>query len=425
MPFQNIDIAAIKNRYNIVGNSPELELAIRTAVSVARTQVPVLIIGESGVGKDAFSRIIHDFSSRKGKKFLPVNCGAIPSGTVNSELFGHEKGSFTGAIEARKGYFEEANGGTIFLDEIGELPRDTQAQLLRVLQQGEFMRVGSSKIQRTDVRVIAATNLDLQHAISQNQFRLDLYYRLNTITLHIPPLRERPDDIPLLFKKFCLDFATQQGFAVIQPTHDAEKMLKAYRWPGNVRELMSIANRVCTMESQEIKPSDRDKRTMLTSLQLAKYMPHDEYSNVPALFNTQDSGINEEDKAKIIRSILSLKQEIEQLKEALRETQREQHFALSGHKNTNQATLTEHKNIGLVEDLEQEPEEQLQEDAFADDNEPATQNTLADDVLKRILASLKKHNGNRRKVALELGISDRTIYRKIKKLKELGLWEGN
>lgn len=412
MSRQNIDLTAIKNRYNIVGNSPELDLAISTAVNVAKTNAPVLIIGESGVGKDAFSRIIHDFSLRKSKKLLPVNCGAIPTGTVNSELFGHEKGSFTGAIEARKGYFEEADGGTIFLDEIGELPRDTQAQLLRVLQQGEFLRVGSSKIQKTDVRVVAATNMDLQHAISQNHFRLDLYYRLNTITIQIPSLRERVEDIPLLFKKFCLDFASSNGFQPIQLTHDAEKMLKSYRWPGNIRELMSVAHRVCTMESQPTSQSDRDQRLMLTSLQLGKYMPREESGQL-AVLQENTGGMNASDREKIIHSIFSLKQEIDQLKAAVSELQ-------AG----NSLSLPEHR-AALPPSEEQEPEEQLQDENYFEDAniDEAGISTLADDALQKIAASLLRHGGNRSKVAKELGLSDRTVYRKVKLLKEKGIWQ--
>lgn len=405
MALQDLDIKNIKNRYGIVGNAPELDLAIRTALSVAKTDLPVLIIGESGVGKDVFSRMIHDFSNRKSRKFLPVNCGAIPTGTVNSELFGHERGSFTGAVETRKGWFEEADGGTIFLDEIGELPKDTQAQLLRVLQQGEFMRVGSSKVQKTDVRIIAATNLDLGVAISRDKFRLDLYYRLNTITLKIPALRDRPDDIPLLFKQFCIDFAERNKYRSLSLTKDAEALLKNYRWPGNVRELISVANRVCTMESYPVSPASKEERILLTSVTLARYMPSDEGQFIPAVIEGSENSFSPGDKEMLIRSILTLKQEVEQLKQRL--------AALQGSALPSPAPAFEESRIARRE----EPEEQIQEE---EEREPIT---LEDKGYRAIRESMLRNGGNRSKVAEELGISERTVYRKLGKMMELGLWD--
>ncbi|MCR4565648.1 MAG: sigma-54 dependent transcriptional regulator [Bacteroidales bacterium] len=432
MAHQDIDIESIKNRYGIVGNAPELNLAIRTALSVAKTDLPVLIVGESGVGKDVFSRMIHDFSKRKSRKFLPVNCGAIPSGTVNSELFGHERGSFTGAVEARKGWFEEADGGTIFLDEIGELPKDTQAQLLRVLQQGEFMRVGSSKIQRTDVRIIAATNMDMAVAISRDRFRLDLYYRLNTITLKIPALRDRPDDIPLLFKQFCLDFSERNNYRSIALTRDAEAMLKHYRWPGNVRELISVANRVCTMESYPVSPASKEERIMLTSVKLANYMPVEDDQFIPAVVEGQAGSFAPGDREMLIRSILTLKQEVEQLKKSV--------AALEGGARISESALPaltpragsmSSHSAASFSDNGLEPEEQVQEDDLLPSDNPEVSaqvqqpQTLEDKGYQAIRDSMLRNGGNRSKVARELGISERTVYRKLDKMIELGIWQKN
>ena len=415
---RDIDIKSIKDRYGIVGNSPQLDLAIQTALNVAKTDLPVLIIGESGVGKEVFSRMIHDFSDRKSRTFLPVNCGAIPTGTVNSELFGHEKGAFTGAVDSRRGWFEEADHGTIFLDEIGELPKDTQAQLLRVLQQGEFMRVGSSKVQKTDVRIIAATNMDLGVAISRDKFRLDLYYRLNTITLKIPALRDRSDDIPLLFKQFCIDFAERNKYRSLTLTKDAEALLKRYRWPGNVRELISVANRVCTMESYPVSPASKEERIMLTSVALARYMPSDEGQFIPAVAGNTDNGFSQGDKEMLIRSILTLKQEVEQLKQSLAALQARVLPADAGIASLpTPPTAFETDRIAHPE----EPEEQIQEEEPEEKGEKAV--TMKDKYYQLIRESMIRNGGNRKKVAEELGISERTVYRKLDKMIELGLWQ--
>src|SRR5215207_598906 len=242
-----MDLQAIKNRFGIIGNSPALNHALNTAVQVANTDLSVLITGESGVGKEVFSQIIHSLSGRKHNPFIAVNCGAIPEGTIDSELFGHEKGSFTGALDARKGYFETVNGGTIFLDEIGEMPLGTQARLLRMLETGEFIRVGSSKVQKTDVRVIAATNKELLEYTQNGKFREDLYYRLSTVPIRVPPLRDRREDIPLLFRKFAVDFAERYKSAPVQMSEDAKNLLISYPWPGNVRELKNIADQVSVL----------------------------------------------------------------------------------------------------------------------------------------------------------------------------------
>ena len=246
------ELQKIKNKFDIIGNDAALNRAIETAVAVAPTDLTILVSGESGTGKENIPRIVHQFSRRKNGKYLAVNCGGLPEGTINSELFGHEKGSFTGAVETRRGYFEEANGGTLFLDEVGELPPSTQAMLLRVLQNGEFMKVGSSKVEKTDVRVIAATNVNLFYAVSQGKFREDLYYRLNAIQIKMPALRERKDDIYLLFRKFASDFSEKYSVSKVSLTHDAIAMLRNYRWPGNIRQLKNVAESISAIESRPI-----------------------------------------------------------------------------------------------------------------------------------------------------------------------------
>ncbi|MEO7046692.1 MAG: sigma-54 dependent transcriptional regulator, partial [Ferruginibacter sp.] len=268
-----MDQQSIKNRFGIIGNSPALNYALNVAVQVANTDLSVLINGESGVGKEVFSQIIHSLSSRKHNPFIAVNCGAIPEGTIDSELFGHEKGSFTGAVDSRKGYFETVSGGTIFLDEIGELPLGTQARLLRVLETGEYIRVGSSKVQKTDVRVIAATNKDLLESTYNGRFREDLYYRLNTVPIKIPPLRDRKEDILLLFRKFSADFADKYKTSSVQLSDEAKNLLTNYTWPGNVRELKNIAEQISVLST--------DKN--ISAEQLRNFLPDNNYSRLPVL----------------------------------------------------------------------------------------------------------------------------------------------
>ena len=267
------ELQSLKNRYDIIGNDAALNAALEMAVNVASTDLTCLISGESGVGKDVIPKIIHQFSARKTKKYLAVNCAAIPEGTVDSELFGHEKGSFTVAIDARKGYFEEANGGTLFLDEIGELPMSTQAKLLRVLQSGEYIRVGSSKVEKTDVRLIAATNVDLPTAVSKGKFRADLYYRLSSVRIDIPPLRERKEDIYLLFRKFTSDFSEKYGRKKISLTRDAITLLTSYRWPGNIRELQNISDSVSLLETSAA--TSTSERVEIDAQTLSKYIKTD------------------------------------------------------------------------------------------------------------------------------------------------------
>src|ERR1700741_4613477 len=275
--LKEMEIQSIKNRFGIIGNSPALNFALQVAAQVANTDLTVLIYGESGVGKEAFSQIIHALSSRKHNPFIAVNCGAIPEGTIDSELFGHEKGSFTGAVDTRKGYFETVNGGTIFLDEIGELPLGTQARLLRVLETGEFIRVGSSKVQKTDVRVIAASNKDLLELTQHGKFREDLYYRLSTVPIRVPSLRDRKEDVYLLFRKFAADFADRYKSAPVQLDDEAKNLLINYSWPGNVRELKNIAEQISVLS--------QDKQ--ISAEQLKRFLPDREFNRLPVLASTQ------------------------------------------------------------------------------------------------------------------------------------------
>ena len=312
----NQELQSLKNKYDIIGNDPALNRALEVAVTVAPTDITVLVCGESGVGKENIPRIIHQSSPRKRGKYFAINCGAIPEGTIDSELFGHEKGSFTGANEMRRGYFEEADGGTLFLDEIGELPLSSQAKLLRVLQSGEFIRVGSSKVLKTDVRVIAATNVDLMHAVSKGKFRADLYYRLNAVTIMMPALRERPADINLLFRKFASDFSARYGFSKVTLTEDASILIRKYRWPGNIRQLKNVAESVSALESGRMAPGS-DKCVVDVDV-ISRYIPREEPDMLPAKTSDhKDASESAAEREAIIMSILQLKQDVEYLKEVI------------------------------------------------------------------------------------------------------------
>jgi transcriptional regulator with GAF, ATPase, and Fis domain len=301
----NLELQSLKNKYDIIGNDPALNRALEVAVTVAPTDITVLVSGESGVGKENIPRIIHQNSPRKRGKYFAINCGAIPEGTIDSELFGHEKGSFTGANEMRRGYFEEADGGTLFLDEIGELPLASQAKLLRVLQSGEFIRVGSSKVLKTDVRVIAATNVNLFHAVSKGKFREDLYYRLNAVTIMMPALRERSADINLLFRKFASDFSAKYGFSKVTLTEDASILLRKYRWPGNIRQLKNVAETISALESSRMAPGS-DKCVIDVDV-LSRYIPREEPNLLPATTqHHQDCSENPGEREAIIRMRLQL-----------------------------------------------------------------------------------------------------------------------
>lgn len=411
------DLQKLKNKYDIIGNDPALNRALEMAVAVAPTDLTVLVTGESGVGKDNIPKIIHQFSRRKNAKYFAVNCGAIPEGTIDSELFGHEKGSFTGAIEARKGYFEEADGGTLFLDEVGELPLSSQAKLLRVLQSGEYIRVGSSKVSKTDVRVIAATNVNLMYAVSQGKFRADLYYRLNAIQITMPALRDRKEDIYLLFRKFTSDFSEKYGMSKITLTHDAIELLTKYRWPGNIRQLQNVANTVSALEGQRLAPGLT--RCEIDAATLSSYLPKEDAESMPVQYKREGRTINDDEKQEIYKALYALNAEVNKLK------------AIVASGNFRQAAEPVHDDrktlapptydMGGSYVSKPEPD-------WAADNQDVDVQDHREDVKEAekldncsieqayqdmIHKALEKYNGNRKKAAKELGISERTLYRKI------------
>ncbi|PBQ33479.1 sigma-54-dependent Fis family transcriptional regulator [Sphingobacteriaceae bacterium] len=396
----------LKQKFGIIGNNVLLERAVDIARQVAPTDLNVVINGESGTGKEVFPQIIHQNSSRKHGPYIAVNCGAIPEGTIDSELFGHEKGAFTGATEARKGYFEVANGGTIFLDEVGELPLATQARLLRVLESGEYIKVGSSKVQKTDVRVVAATNINFYQALEKEKFRADLYYRLNTVPIYLPPLRERKDDIHLLFRKFANDFAAKYSMPVLRLMSDAEQVLVNYYWPGNIRQLKNIAEQVSIIE----KSREINAETLL------KYLPQYNSTNVPTVMKTEPSFSNFENDREIIFKVLrDNRTEINELKKIVfdlvsgnggkvnNETVQilNRPYESNENQNASGTGLTIHTPLGLPNTNNPqviEVEETL---------------SLQDKEIDMIKKALRKHKGKRKNAAKELGISERTLYRKI------------
>ena len=380
------ELQSLKNKFDIVGNDPALNLALETAVKFAPTDLTVLVTGESGVGKENISKIIHQYSRRRGGKFIPVNCGGIPEGTINSELFGHVKGSFTGAIDNRSGYFEEANGGTIFLDEIAELPLQSQALLLRVLQSGEYMKVGSTKVEHTDVRVIVATNVNLGYAVSRGKFREDLYYRICAAQIRVPSLRERKDDIYLLFRKFTSDFSEKYGMCKISLTHEAISLLRSYPWPGNIRQLQGFTQSLTSLESQKVTPLSG--RVEIDAQTLAQYMPA-ATETLPATV-PGDGGAapgSPEDMQKIVQAIVFLKQEVDALKQAV------YHGHAAGHIPA----------LPAASDEEPAPDRQPEEE----------DRSIKKITGEMIVRALEKHAGNRKLAARELGISERTLYRKL------------
>lgn len=409
-----MDIQDIKNRFGIIGNSPLLNRAITVAQQVAPTDISVLITGESGSGKEVFSHIIHQLSARKHGPFIAVNCGAIPEGTIDSELFGHEKGSFTGAHEARKGYFEVVNGGTIFLDEVAELPVGTQARLLRVLETGEYIRVGSSKVQKTDVRVVAATNVDVYKAVENGKFREDLYYRLNTVPLRIPSLQERKEDINLIFRKFIADFTDKYRSPTIQLTDDAQQILSEYSWPGNVRQLKNIAEQIAVLE----------KDRMVNGHTILSYLPKEGKSSVPMRLS-QDKSDDFSERDLLYKVLFDMKKDMVELKKLV--------LGIVN-KGVNAATIDEHSPYinQLYREIDQVPSDfptaptltirQPQADDrdemnITEDAEEIEESlSLVDKESDLIKKALKKHKGKRKLAARELGISERTLYRKIKDL---------
>lgn len=406
----NQELQTLKNKFDIIGNDPALNRALEIAVAVAPTDITVLVSGESGVGKENIPRIIHQNSPRRRGKYFAINCGAIPEGTIDSELFGHEKGSFTGANEMRRGYFEEADGGTLFLDEIGELPLSSQAKLLRVLQSGEFIRVGSSKVLKTDVRVIAATNVNLFYAVSKGKFREDLYYRLNAVSISMPALRERPADINLLFRKFASDFSAKYGMSKVSLTEDASIMLRKYRWPGNIRQLKNVAEAVSALESVMIRPGA--DRCVIDVDVLSNYIPKEEPNLLPVKSTSyQDSPEAASEREAIIRTILQLKQDVDYLKDVISKAglNQSKSAAIAGPQH-DEVSEEWRQSSAVASDYDEDPEDQDYEVETSGDMSIKTANM---DLIEKVL---RKHGGNRKAAAAELGISERTLYRKIKQL---------
>ena len=419
------EIQTVKLRFGIIGNTEGLNRAIDIAMQVAPTDLSVLVTGESGVGKESFPQIIHQFSRRKHGPYIAVNCGAIPEGTIDSELFGHEKGAFTGAISDRNGYFAEANGGTIFLDEVGELPLSTQARLLRVLETGEYIKVGSSKVQKTDVRIVAATNVDFNDAIADGRFREDLYYRLNTVPIKVPALRERPDDIALLFRKFASDFAEKYRMPAIQLTDDARRLLVAYPWPGNIRQLKNITEQISIIET------NRD----ITSEILQSYLPTAPGTRLPALSKNkggQSGGKSFESEREILYQVLfDMRRDVTELKKLVHDIMAER--GMSGpmpHVSDSTMTFIQNPSVNLLEDprhsqvtrpittvdpMSVKISKPHIDTDVQDTDEYVEENLSLDDVEKEMIRkALERHHGKRKSAANDLKISERTLYRKIK-----------
>ena len=422
-----MDLQSIKNRFGIIGNSPALNHALNTAVQVAATDLTVLIVGESGVGKEVFSQIIHALSSRKHNPFIAVNCGAIPEGTIDSELFGHEKGAFTGAVDSRKGYFETVNGGTLFMDEIGEMPLGTQARLLRVLETGEFIRVGSSKVQKTDVRVIAATNRELLEFTQKGKFREDLYYRLSTVPIRVSSLRDRKEDILLLFRKFVVDFAERYKTSPVQLDDEAKQLLIQYPWPGNIRELKNIAEQISVLSPTNL----------VSGKEMRIFLPEKKENRMPMLAGASNAtGEFANEREILYKLFFDMKKDVTELKKMFVEIL--QNPSLAGaaasftkesilndyagtinenpvlNTNSNNNTNTGHSNLlpvqnntGSVPVILHNEDIQLHEEVEESLN-------IMDKEKELIIKALKKHRGKRKDASLDLGISERTLYRKLK-----------
>jgi transcriptional regulator with PAS, ATPase and Fis domain len=417
-----MDIQSIKNRFGIIGNAPSLNHALHVAAQVANTDLSVLIVGESGVGKEAFSQIIHALSARKHNPFIAVNCGAIPEGTIDSELFGHEKGAFTGAVDSRKGYFETVNGGTIFLDEIGEMPLGTQARLLRVLETGEFIRVGSSKVQKTDVRVIAATNRELLEFTQKGKFREDLYYRLSTVPIRVPALRDRKEDIPLLFRKFAVDFAERYKTPPVQLEEDARQLLVNYSWPGNVRELKNIAEQISVLAA------DRS----INSPELKRFLPEQSNNRLPMLVsNGQGPGVHEfnSEREILYKLFFDMKKDVTELKKMFVEILQNPGDTAAAAAYTKESLLREYPSpleYNAPATVLPSPATYVQpaasssvlmphsHDDIHEHEEVEESLNIMDKEKELILKALKKHKGKRKDAAADLGISERTLYRKLK-----------
>ena len=410
-----MDLQSIKNRFNIIGNAPALNHALNTAVQVAATDLTVLIVGESGVGKEVFSQIIHALSARKHNPFIAVNCGAIPEGTIDSELFGHEKGSFTGAVDSRKGYFETVSGGTIFLDEIGEMPIGTQARLLRVLETGEFIRVGSSKVQKTDVRVIAATNRELLEFTQKGRFREDLYYRLSTVPIRVPSLRDRKEDVSLLFRKFVVDFAERYKTTPVQLDEEAKAILINHPWQGNVRELKNIAEQISVLSNTNL----------INASALQGFLPdQSKFSRMPVLAGQNQGGEFANEREILYKLFFDMKKDVTELKKMFVEILQNPSLAGTAANFTRESILqdfTNHEVDNNPQHFIAPPNNStavqpvlLQENDMHQHEEIEESLNIIDKEKELILKALKKHKGKRRDASLDLGISERTLYRKLK-----------
>ena len=422
-----MDLQSIKNRFGIIGNAPALNHALNTAVQVAATDLTVLIVGESGVGKEVFSQIIHALSSRKHNPFIAVNCGAIPEGTIDSELFGHEKGAFTGAVDSRKGYFETVSGGTIFLDEIGEMPLGTQARLLRVLETGEFIRVGSSKVQKTDVRVIAATNRELLEFTQKGRFREDLYYRLSTVPIRVPSLRDRKEDVLLLFRKFVVDFSERYKTAPVQLDEEAKQVLINYGWQGNVRELKNIAEQISVLSTNP----------HISAAILKNFLPEKNRNSFPVLANQSSNSHDFSNEREILYKLFfDMKKDVTELKKMFLEILQNPSLAGAAANFTRDSILSDFHSNGELSNtvntnnsnsassiqpayLNQPSSANMQpmiitEDSIHHHEEVEESLNIMDKEKELIVKALKKHKGKRRDASLDLGISERTLYRKLK-----------
>ncbi len=393
-----MELQSLKNRFGIIGNSPALNHALTTAMQVAPTDLTVLINGESGVGKESFSHIIHQLSARKHNPFIAVNCGAIPEGTIDSELFGHEKGSFTGAHEARKGYFETVNSGTIFLDEVGELPIGTQARLLRVLEAQEYIRVGSSKVMKTDVRVVAATNVNLLDKIAAGRFREDLYYRLNTVPIHVPALRDRKEDIVTLFRRFCIDFAEKYRTDPVQLDDAAKQLLVNYSFPGNIRELKNIAEQVSVLAKSKI----------VTAENFQQFIPNSRQRNLPVPVGSNDNQSFMSEREILYKMLFEMKNDLNELKKIV-------YTAVPQGEIFKGTAEFQHQN-GFTPIQQNEPARSIVIDSNNNVHEIQVEESMSlmDKEKEMIIKALKKHRSRRKDAARDLGISERTLYRKIK-----------
>ncbi len=413
-----MDLQSLKNRFSIIGNTPTLNHALNTAAQVAATDLTVLIVGESGVGKEVFSQIIHSLSARKHNPFIAVNCGAIPEGTIDSELFGHEKGSFTGAVDSRKGYFETVSGGTIFLDEIGELPLGTQARLLRVLETGEFIRVGSSKVQKSDVRVIAATNRELLEFTQKGRFREDLYYRLNTVPIRVPSLRDRKEDIPLLFRKFVVDFSDKYKTKPIFLDEEARNLLTQYPWPGNVRELKNIAEQISVLSKSET----------INAATLAEFLPQPHVNKVPMLTGNTPVGEFANEREILYKLFFDMKKDVNELKKMFVEILQNPSLGGQNVHFNRESILNDLKDdlspmpsavVPVIHHASNQIIHTHQQPVIIDNEQQGLYEVdeslnIMDKEKELILKALKKHRGRRKDASTDLGISERTLYRKIK-----------